>query len=251
MQYSFTVSPHSQFLSNHQYGLHLDPISSELNIDYFLKMHFYIILQYTLKSQRWSLAFKISNQYIYAFLSPQERYMLWPSNISNSPNNICVLYLLTYLRSWALPEKLPIVQPLRTSQHFKEPKGSSPCSQGPSTGPYPEPVRSIPSHRLSLRSILILYTHLRLGLPSDSGLFLSGFPINILYAFLVSPIRATCSSNLILLDFIILIMFNNICVNYKLRSFSKCNFHQLFCYLLPLTSKCNITICVKEKYVIF
>jgi hypothetical protein len=37
---------------------------------------------------------------------------------------------------------------------------------------------------------LLLSTHLRLGLPS--GLFLSGFPANILYAFLVSPIRVTC-----------------------------------------------------------
>jgi hypothetical protein len=35
-----------------------------------------------------------------------------------------------------------------------------------------------------------LSTHLRLGLPS--GLFPSCFPINILYAFLFSPIRATC-----------------------------------------------------------
>jgi hypothetical protein len=97
-----------------------------------------------------------------------------------------------------------------TSQHFKESEGSSLCSQEPSNGPYPEPDRSspyhtIPSHPISLRSILILSTHLHLGLPS--GLFPSGFPTNILYSFRFSPIRATCPAHLILLDLIILIMF--------------------------------------------
>jgi hypothetical protein len=48
--------------------------------------------------------------------------------------------------------------------------------KSPHTGPCPDPDQSNPSHPLSLRSILILSTHLRLGLPS--GLFLSGFPTN-------------------------------------------------------------------------
>jgi hypothetical protein len=46
-------------------------------------------------------------------------------------------------------------------------------------------IQSITSHPISLRSILILFTHLLLGLPS--GLPPSGFPTNILYAFLFSP----------------------------------------------------------------
>jgi hypothetical protein len=48
----------------------------------------------------------------------------------------------TYLRSWALLEKPPIVQPLKNFPEFIEPQGSSPCSQEPSTGSYTEPDRS-------------------------------------------------------------------------------------------------------------
>jgi hypothetical protein len=43
-----------------------------------------------------------------------------------------------------------------------------------------------------------LSTHLRLGI--HSFLFSSGFPTNILYAFIFSPIRATRPAHLILLD---------------------------------------------------
>jgi len=39
-----------------------------------------------------------------------------------------------------------------------------------------------------------------------SGLFLSDFPTKILYPFLISPMRATCSTQLILLDLITLII---------------------------------------------
>jgi hypothetical protein len=71
-------------------------------------------------------------------------------------------------------------------------------------------------HTLSPRSILILSTHLRLGLPSGSG-----FPTNNQYMFLFSPIRVTCLAHIALLDLIVLIILGE---EYKLRRSWLCNF---------------------------
>ena len=80
-------------------------------------------------------------------------------------------------------------------------------------------IQSMPPHPTSWISFLILPSHLRLGLLS--GHFPSGFPTEILYTSLLSPIRATCPAHLILLDFIARTIFGE---QYRSLSSSLCSF---------------------------
>jgi len=93
-------------------------------------------------------------------------------------------------------------------------------------------IQSIPPHPTSWRFILILSSHLHLGLPS--GLFPSGFPTKNLYTPLPSPIHATCPGHLILLDFITRKILGE---EYRSLSSSLCSFLHFPRYLIPLRPK--------------
>jgi hypothetical protein len=58
-------------------------------------------------------------------------------------------------------------------------------------------IQSTSPNPIYARSILMLFSHLRLGLPS--GLLPSGLPTKMLYAPLTAHMRATCPAHLILL----------------------------------------------------
>jgi hypothetical protein len=98
--------------------------------------------------------------------------------------------LLTHSWSWALLEKPPIMQLLKnfpvfygTWRFITVLKRTLHWSISWVTS-----IQSIPSYPIPLSSLLILSTHLHHGL--SSGLFPSGFPTNILYAFASRPTLA-------------------------------------------------------------
>jgi hypothetical protein len=102
--------------------------------------------------------------------------------------------------SWALLEKQPVEQLLKNSPTFYGTRRfitvftrALHCSLTWARG-----IQSISSHPIYLRSILILSTHLLLGLPS--GLFPSRFPTKILHTFLYPSscyIPCTCHPTLL------------------------------------------------------
>jgi hypothetical protein len=79
------------------------------------------------------------------------------------------------------------VQPLRSSQHFMEPEGSLPSSQGLSTCTYPEPDKSSPQH-----STNVVFT-IQHSLPAEVGTKFvgrGGRSVDILH--LRTKIRGVC-----------------------------------------------------------
>jgi hypothetical protein len=103
-------------------------------------------------------------------------------------------------------------------QILKNRTSSEACSDSDESSPRPYPF--------SLKSVLILSSRLRLGLPSS--LFPSCFPAKIIYAFLFSPIYATCLAHSTFLDFIARIMLGE---EYKVLKLIV-GFSSVFCYFL-------------------
>ena len=128
------------------------------------------------------------------FLSPVD--VLITKNFSSTEQRI-LTYLLTHSMvqspSWEANRFTASQEILRISRnpkvHYRTHKSPPPVS----ILGQPNPVHI---HPTTWRSVLILSTNLRLGLPS--GLFPSGFPTKTLYTLLSSPISATCPAHLTL-----------------------------------------------------
>ena len=115
---------------------------------------------------------------------------------------VCIssTYLLTYLLTpWCrvLLEKLTVLQLVKKFPAFHGTRMfiTALTSVRHLSLSWASSIQSIYPHPTSWRSILILSTHLRIGLPS--GLFPSGFPTKTLYTPLSSPIHVTCPAHLI------------------------------------------------------
>jgi hypothetical protein len=92
-------------------------------------------------------------------------------------------------------------------------------------------IQYIPSYLIFLRFILILSSHLYLGLPNC--LFSHSYLTKMLYASAFYPMRVTCPAHPILLHLIILI----VTCDFQVMKLLKLEFSLVSCCFIPLCSK--------------
>jgi hypothetical protein len=91
-------------------------------------------------------------------------------------------------------------------------------------------IQSTPSHPIFLRSVLVLFSHLPLGLPS--GLLPYGLATKILYAFLISSMRYNVS------------MCSNCWTFWAVFPLQRAISEMFsFFFLILLTSRCQFSFC--------
>jgi hypothetical protein len=148
-------------------------------------------------------------------MSRKVRHIIFPEGTTMGVS----VTILTLWR-WALWESPPIVKPLNSYPAFYRTWNfiTTFTSALHLSLYWPKPVQSSPPNPIYTRSILMLSTHLHLGLLN--GLFSSGFPAKITYTPSSSPpICTTCPGHLLIIDMIILFTLSE---EYRSWSYSLC-----------------------------
>jgi hypothetical protein len=178
-----------------------------------------------------------NNIYIYKILYFCFRFFEIHFLLNCSSQLSTYLYLLT-ARCTVLLEQLTVLQPVKKFPAFHGTRRfiTALTSVRHLSLSWAIPIQSTYPHPTSCRSVIILSTHLHLGLPS--GLFPSGFPHQEPIHPLPSPIRSTCSAHLIILDFITRTVLGE-----HYRSFSSSLSNLLYAWYASMIFREHISFC--------